>query len=150
MSDDLRQALLQHQDAFGIELTPMQIDGLSAYHAIIQENNPLLHLVAPCPPEEFATRHILESLTLLKHLPGNAKIADVGSGAGLPSVPCLIVREDLRGRLIDSKEKKARFLAELVEKLGIDGRTDVVNKQFIETHPGDATHVTCQIGRAHV
>jgi 16S rRNA (guanine527-N7)-methyltransferase len=144
MSDDLRQALQTHQASFSIDLESKSIDMLAAYYAIIEEHNPILHLVAPCSAEEFAVRHILESLTLLKHLPAGAIIADVGSGAGLPAIPCLIVRQDLRGRLIDSKEKKARFLNEAVERLGLAERTVVMNKQFIETHAADATHVTCR------
>ena len=104
----------------------------------------MLHLVGPSSVEEFAIRHILESLTLLKHLPENAKLADVGAGAGLPSLPCLLIREDLKGRLIDSKEKKAKFLTEAVERLRLSDRAEVINKQFIETHAANATHVTCR------
>ena len=63
---------------------------LADYYELVQANNPLLHLVAPSSPEEFAVRHVLESLALLKFLPERAKFADVGAGAGLPSIPCLI------------------------------------------------------------
>ena len=93
-----------------MELSASSVERLADYYELVQEHNPLLHLVAPCPPEEFAVRHILESLTLLEYLPTGAKFADVGAGAGLPSIPCLLVRDDLRSVLIESKEKKARFL----------------------------------------
>lgn len=144
MPNEIRDPLEQHHAAFGVELLPDQIDRLAEYYAIIQEHNPVLHLVARCSVEEFAVRHILESLTLIKYLPQNAKLADVGAGAGLPLIPCLLVREDLRGRLIDSKEKKARFLLEAVERLRIADRAEVIGKQFIETHAANATHVTCR------
>jgi 16S rRNA (guanine(527)-N(7))-methyltransferase RsmG len=144
VTEEIFTAIASNQSAFGLELSDGQIARLSAYYQIVQEHNPLLHLVAPCSPEEFAIRHILESLMLLKHLPQDSKIADIGAGAGLPSIPCLLVREDLKGRLIDSKEKKVRFLSEAVEPLGIASRVEVVGKQFIETHAADATHVTCR------
>ena len=144
MADTLRAAIGSNQEAFGLELTHEQIGRLDAYYEIIEEHNPILHLVAPSSVEEFAVRHILESLTLLKHLPENSKLADVGAGAGLPSIPCLLVRDDLKGRLIESKEKKARFLTEAVERLGLADRAEVVNKQFIETHAANATQVTCR------
>jgi 16S rRNA (guanine527-N7)-methyltransferase len=144
MANDISSAILENQGAFGIELLPEQIDRLAGFYEIVQESNPILHLVAPCSAEEFAVRHILESLTLLKHLPQNAKLADVGAGAGLPSIPCLLIREDLKGRLIESKERKARFLREAVERLGLSERAEVINNQFIETHAGNATHVTCR------
>ncbi len=144
MSDDLQLSIERNQAAFGLELRPEQIERLGAFYAIIQEQNPMLHLVAPCSTEEFAVRHILESLTLLHHLPRNAKLVDVGAGAGLPSIPCTLVRNDIRGRLVDSKEKKARFLTDAVNRLDLTDRVEVVNKQFIETHAADATHVTCR------
>jgi 16S rRNA (guanine527-N7)-methyltransferase len=108
------------------------------------EANPLLHLVAPCPPEEFATRHVLESLSLLKYLPPNARFGDVGPGAGFPSIPCLLVRNDLKARLIESKVKKASFLESAVKRLGLDGRAAVVNKQFEETSGEDCSFVVCR------
>jgi 16S rRNA (guanine(527)-N(7))-methyltransferase RsmG len=144
MSSDLAQSILDNQAAFGVDLSPEQISRLGEYYEIVLEHNPVLHLVAPCSAEEFAVRHILESLTLLKHLPQTAKLADVGAGAGLPSIPCLLVREGLKGRLIDSKERKSRFLSEAVAGLGLSGRVEVINNQFIETHAGSATHVTCR------
>ena len=144
MSSTFSQAILDHRAAFGLSLSDDQLERLSSYYEIVQEHNPVLHLVAPCSAEEFVVRHIQESLTLLKHLPQNAKLADVGSGAGLPSIPCLLAREDLKGRLIDSKERKAKFLTEAVGLLGLAGRVEVINKQFIETHAADATHVTCR------
>jgi 16S rRNA (guanine527-N7)-methyltransferase len=144
MSNDLVDAIETNQAAFGLQLSDEQIGRLSEFYGIVQEQNPILHLVAPCSVEEFAVRHILESLTLLHHLPQNTKLADVGAGAGLPSIPCLLVRDDLKSRLIDSKERKGRFLADVVERLGLTTRTEVIKKQFIETHAADATHVTCR------
>ncbi|NOT48168.1 MAG: hypothetical protein HOP17_10530 [Acidobacteria bacterium] len=144
MRNELTIALAANQAAFGIELNAESVGRLADYYQLLIDHNALLHLVAPCPPEEFATRHILESLTLLKHLPGHAKFVDVGSGGGLPAIPCLIVREDLKARLIESKEKKAAFLRTAIENLGLTGRGDVVAKQFSETDAGDAEFVVCR------
>ncbi len=85
---------------------------LGEYYSLLTRWNDRLHLVAPCSPEEFATRHVLESLLLLKHLPHEAKIADIGSGGGLPIIPCLIARADLEVTMIESSQKKAVFLRE--------------------------------------
>jgi len=144
VNNEIKSAIGTNQAAFGLELTREQIDRLAEYYGIVQEQNPVLHLVAPCSADEFAVRHILESLMLLKHVPQNSKLADIGAGAGLPSIPCLLLREDLKGRLIDSKEKKTRFLTETVDRLRISDRVEVISKQFIETHAADAAHVTCR------
>lgn len=117
---------------------------LTDYYDLVQQHNPLLHLVAPCSPEEFATRHILESLTLIKFLPRLVRFADVGSGAGLPALPCLIVREDLKGVLIESKEKKTKFLQNVVEELGMTARVEIANRQFSEYDLPNVYAVTCR------
>lgn len=144
MRDEFISAIKANRDAFGLDLSADAIDRLADHYDIVLEHNDLLHLVAPCSPTDFAIRHILESLTLLEHLPFGAKFADVGTGAGLPSIPCLIVREDLKAVLIESKEKKSAFLNEAVEKLDLRSRAQVVNKQFAETQPDDCEFVTCR------
>lgn len=144
MASELETALRSRQTAFGICLSDDQIAALDAYYCLLSEHNPLLHLVAACPPEEFASRHILESLTLLPHLPQNFNIADVGSGGGLPSLPCVLVRKDLRAALIESKEKKAAFLQRAVDELGLTDRVTVINRQFSETTAEGFGAVTCR------
>ncbi len=144
MRQQFISAINQHQSAFGVELSLDKIDLLADYYELIQENNPILHLVGPCTAEEFVIRHILESLTLLEYLPLNTRFADVGAGAGLPSIPCLLVRDDLRAVLIESKVKKARFLESAVESIGLAGRVQIVNRRFEETEPGNCQFVTCR------
>ena len=144
MRDQLTTAIKTCQAAFGMSLQDEPIDNLADYFELIQEHNPILHLVGPCSPEEFAIRHILESLTLLEHLPNGARFADVGTGAGLPSIPCLLVRADLKAVLIESKEKKAKFLRTVVENLNLSKRVTIVNRQFEEADPGNVEFVTCR------
>ena len=144
MRNDLIRAIKLHQSAFGLDLADEAIERLADYYELIQEHNELLHLVGPCSAEEFATRHILESLTLLEYLPQGIWFADVGTGAGLPSIPCLLVREDLKAVLIESKEKKSKFLGVAVEKLRLKSRTRISTKQFAETNLGHCEAVTCR------
>ena len=82
------------------------------YYEQVNAWNARLHLVAPCSPAEFATRHVLESLFALKYLPTTTRVADVGSGAGLPIIPCLIARPDLARRSSKLRTKKSVFLRE--------------------------------------
>ena len=138
------KALAVHQKTFDIDLSHASVESLADYYDLVQQNNLLLHLVAPCSSNEFAVRHVLESLTLLEHLPQKARFADVGAGAGLPSIPCLLVREDLSAKLIESKQKKSRFLDLAVGRLGLTARATVINSQFYETDIGDCHYVTCR------
>ena len=144
MSEKLIETIRRRQSDFRVELDENHLGKLAGYYELVQEHNPLLHLVAPAGEEEFAVRHILESLTLLEFLPRGASFADVGTGAGLPSIPCLLVREDLRGVLIESKLKKAAFLREVLSKCELEDRTLLINRQFEEISKPDVSHVTCR------
>jgi 16S rRNA (guanine527-N7)-methyltransferase len=130
--------------AFGIDLDDAAIDRLEAFYDLVELHNPLLHLVAPCSTEEFIVRHVLESLTLLEFLPIGSTFADIGPGAGFPSIPCLLVRPDLRAVLIESKIKKTGYLSEAIQTLGLSERVSVINRQFEETSPDGVDFVTCR------
>ena len=144
MRNDFIGAVKQYQPEFGLELPDSKIESLADFYELIQKYNEILHLVAPASVEEFVIRHILESLALLSFLPDNAKFADIGTGAGLPAVPCLIVREDLRGVLIESKLKKAKFLEEVLEKFNLNERAKTLNRQFEELEKPDVSYVLCR------
>ena len=66
-------------------------------------------------------KHFADSLSAAAAgiLPQNARVCDIGSGAGFPAVPLKIVRNDLDMTLLDAAEKKTRFLSALAEKLNI-------------------------------
>jgi 16S rRNA (guanine527-N7)-methyltransferase len=144
MAEEFIGAIKKYQGKFGLSLSDEKISALNDYYELIQEHNEILHLIAPCSAEEFATRHILESLTLLDYLPKNAKFADVGTGAGLPAVPCLLVRKDLKAHLIESKPKKARFLEKVLQKCNLSKQVRIINRQFEEAERPDISHVTCR------
>jgi 16S rRNA (guanine527-N7)-methyltransferase len=144
MRDDFVESIKKHQHLFSLHLNTEQAERLADYYDLVREQNESLNLVASSTAEEFAVRHILESLTLLEFLPREAKFADVGTGAGLPSMPCLIVREGLRAILIESKEKKAKFLSKAVNSLGLNDRAVIAHNQFEEVDPADCKFVTCR------
>src|SRR5690349_5248733 len=136
------QALLANMGAFGVELSAEAVARLGTYYSLLTRWNERLHLVAPCSPEEFATRHVLESLILLQHLPQEAKIADIGSGGGLPIIPCLIARPDLAATLIESSQKKTVFLREALAAVG--RKTTIIARRFEEIEAPDVQFVSCR------
>jgi len=145
MPSELEQfidALFARTSAFNVALSSEMTEKLGTYYSLLIRWNDRLHLVAPCSPEEFATRHVLESLILLKHLPHAATIADVGSGAGLPIIPCLIARPDLEATLIESSQKKAVFLREALNAL--ERKAVIIARRFEEIEAPDVQFVTCR------
>src|SRR5260370_38327840 len=112
----LSQSLRERAGDFAVQFSDDGIDRLSSYYELILKWNPRLHLVAPCSPEEFAIRHILESLIMLPYLSHGARVTDVGSGAGLPIIPCLIMRDDLRATLIEKSPRIVGFLRDALRR----------------------------------
>jgi 16S rRNA (guanine527-N7)-methyltransferase len=142
--DEFSHALERHAPRYEVQLSGPVIQRLSAYYEQVNHWNARLHLVAPCSPEEFATRHVLESMLALPFLTLNARVADVGSGAGLPIIPCLIAREDLNATLIEANAKKGIFLREALRTAGVSERTRVVTERFEKTPQPSADFITCR------
>ena len=143
-SEEFRMTLETEAGSYGVDVSPETVDRLTTYFELLNEWNPRLHLVAPTSPREFATRHVLESLLLLNHLPRNARVADIGSGAGLPSIPCLIARPDIQAVLIESSKKKAIFLREATTQIKISNRVLVLAERFENVATPDVGFVTCR------
>ncbi len=142
---EFRTALEVNAATYGLSLTAGALAALSKYYQLLDAWNSRLHLVAPTSPRKFATRHVLESLVLLEHLPQGARIADIGSGAGLPIIPCLAVRPDLRAVLIEASPKKAVFLREaLREVLDQKGQASVVAERFENVPAPEVGFITCR------
>jgi len=136
------QSLRLNMGSYDLDLSEETLTQLGEYYSLLTRWNDRLHLVAPCAPEEFAMRHVLESLLLVKHLPQKAKIADVGSGAGLPIIPCLVARADLEATLIESSQKKAVFLREALNAVG--HRASIVARRFEEIEAPAVAFVSCR------
>jgi len=139
---DFEQSLISNMGRFDLDLSTETITLLGDYYSLLTRWNVRLHLVAPCPAEEFAVRHVLESLLLLKHLPLNATVADIGSGGGLPIIPCLIARPDLEATLIESSQKKVVFLREVSNRL--DLHTTILASPFEDIPAPPVSFVTCR------
>lgn len=130
--EEFLKSLEENQAAFGVHISPDTAAALAKYFLFLESKNDVLHLVAPCSAEEFAVRHILESIFAAARIPKGATLADVGTGGGLPGIPLAIYRGDLRVVLIESKQKKARFLEETLNECGLEKRVRVENRQFEE------------------
>src|SRR2546422_6483456 len=141
---EFSEALRPHVVRYEIQLLETEIARLCDYYELLLEWNPRAHLVAPCSPNEFATRHVLESLLLLPHVPPNARVADVGSGAGLPIIPVLIARADVRATLIESSKKKSIFLREALRQTATSTQAIVIAERFENVPTPEVDCVSCR------
>ncbi|SDV01077.1 16S rRNA m(7)G-527 methyltransferase [Microlunatus sagamiharensis] len=98
-------------------------------------------LIGPRETDRLWERHVLNSAAVADLVPGDADVVDVGSGAGLPGLPLALARPDLRVTLLEPLLRRATFLTQTVEDLGLGGRVEVVRGRA-EDHRGAYDVVT--------
>jgi 16S rRNA (guanine527-N7)-methyltransferase len=89
-----------------------------AFRALLLEYNEKYNLTTILDEQDMQYKHFLDSLLGEEYFPKNAKVAEIGSGAGFPSIPLKIIRPDLQFDLFESVGKKCEFLRAAVDKLG--------------------------------
>lgn len=104
---------------YNIELNDTQIRQFEAYYVFLIEENKKFNLTAITDFNDVIEKHFIDSAISYKYFPKNAKIIDVGTGAGFPGVPLKILRPDLDVTLLDSLNKRINFLNELIKKLDL-------------------------------
>ncbi len=94
----------------------------SRFKDLLLSYNARFNLTAITEEKEIFVKHFLDSVAGEGFFPKGACVAEVGSGAGFPSVPLMIVRPDLRFTLIESTGKKCEFLKVAQKELGLNAR----------------------------
>lgn len=108
-------------DKYKIPYTEQMLNQLGQYYQMVIQTNKQFNLTAITDEDEFAIKHILDSVLPNQFLPLNATVIDIGAGAGFPSIPLKIIRPDLQITMIDSLNKRVNFLNEVIKKLELDG-----------------------------
>ena len=122
---------------FGLD--DAQITLYEKFYELMIEQNRVMNLTAITEPQEFAIKHIIDSLTAWddKIFEGVETLADVGTGAGFPAIPLKIFKPHLKLCLIDSLAKRTYFLKRVVAALEladveiIHGRAEELARQKI-------------------
>lgn len=108
--------------AFGLELSKDKQEQFSAYTRLMLEWNEKINLTAITEEKEIIVKHYLDSLSLWGTVDMKGKkLIDVGTGAGLPGIPLKIYEESLTVTLLDSLEKRVKFLKEVIGRLSLKG-----------------------------
>ena len=102
----------------------MNIDDVSAkkfviYMELLREWNERMNLTAITDEEGILVKHFFDSCSISDFVGNNSKIIDVGTGAGFPGLPLKIVNDTLNLTLVDSLNKRIKFLNEVKNKLGL-------------------------------
>lgn len=114
------QTLRRAAAAMGVALSDTAVDKLLAYQALMIKWNRTYNLTAIRDPEEMLVHHLLDSLVVAPLLPhGPLRLADVGSGGGLPGIPLAIARPEIQVTLIETSSKKSAFQQQVKIELGL-------------------------------
>ena len=113
--------------AVGLPVTDEASAALAKFVELLLRWNRVYNLTGIRGADEMLDRHLIESFALRALLRG-ARVADVGTGAGLPGVPLAIVEPDRTFTLIESRAKRVRFLRHVVAELSL-GNTEVAHSR---------------------
>lgn len=104
---------------------PAGADELPAYAELLADVGTARGLIGPRESERLWSRHLANCAVVADLCPGQARVVDVGSGAGLPGLALAIVRPDLRLLLVEPLLRRTVFLQEVVDELGLGERVSV-------------------------
>ena len=113
-------------------LTEEQIKEFSQFRALLLDWNERMDLTAITDPDEIDEKHFLDSLSVFRVMDRRAplRVIDIGTGAGFPGVPLKIANSNIKLTLLDSLQKRVRFLNEVIvqcqltDTISIHGRAE--------------------------
>ena len=140
--EEFNEKIRESLKELNIELSEKQLNQFYNYMNILIEWNKVMNLTNITETEEIIQKHFVDSLTILKSIKENDSIIDVGTGAGFPGIPIKIAFPETKITLLDSLNKRIKFLEEVINKLElknietIHGRAEEVahNKKYREKY----------------
>ncbi len=114
----MQQRIFEQLENVGLAVTEAEARRLAEYLALLERWNKVHNLTGITDHGEMIQRHLVESLAFKPYVKGT-RIADVGSGAGLPGIPLAITSPEADFTLIESRGKRVRFLRHVQGALGL-------------------------------
>ncbi|MBQ2847230.1 MAG: 16S rRNA (guanine(527)-N(7))-methyltransferase RsmG [Clostridia bacterium] len=117
--------LISDAEKLGLSLTDEQLKRFDLLSDLLVEQNKTMNLTAITDPDGIAIKHFADSISVLTacDIPNGARVMDIGTGAGFPGIPLLIMRPDLDLTMVDSTAKKLKYVENTVNELGLIATT---------------------------
>ena len=116
---EFKETLQKEAKKIKVIVTDEKAEKFYNYMLSLLEWNKKINLTAITEPNDVILKHFVDSFTIHDYIKKDAKMIDVGTGAGFPGVPLAILRDDIRVTLIDSLQKRINFLNEVIATLGL-------------------------------
>lgn len=120
-----KETLKKRMAEFNLQCSPTQLDQFTTFYEMLIEKNKVMNLTGITEPDEFAIKHIIDSLSCDDPLifKEGRNLIDVGTGAGFPGIPLAIMHPEVKITLFDSLQKRLRFLEEVITALNLNNVT---------------------------
>ncbi|MBQ2903417.1 MAG: 16S rRNA (guanine(527)-N(7))-methyltransferase RsmG [Clostridia bacterium] len=112
-------------EKLGILINDEQLQKFELLSELLVEQNKTMNLTAITDPDGIAVKHFADSISVLTayDIPKGARVMDIGTGAGFPGIPLLIMRPDIDLVMVDSTAKKLKYVQSTVDSLGLIATT---------------------------
>lgn len=117
---EFNNLLLEEANKIDITISKDQLELFYKYMNILLEWNKKINLTAITEEKEIVIKHFIDSISINKYIKKEDNIMDMGTGAGFPGIPLKILNKDTRFVLVDSLNKRIKFLEEVNNMLNLN------------------------------
>ena len=139
-----KEEFTKELNILGINITSIQLEKLELYKEFLIEYNKHTNLTAIKEEQGIYLKHFYDSLTISEYIKEGQKVLDIGTGAGFPGMVLAIMHKNTKFVLLDSNNKKIKFLTELKEKLQLDNVELIYDRaeRYVKNHVEEFDMVT--------